>query len=43
LEKDKDLDGTPTDGKKEDYHDHHFGDFAPYADCSLRKEVDLRR
>lgn len=43
LEEDEDLDGTPTDGKEEDDHYHHLGDFAPDTYGSLRQEVDLSR
>ena len=43
LEKDKNLDGAPADGKEEDYDYNHLGNLAPDADCSLRQKVELRR
>lgn len=43
LEEDKDLDGTPADGKEENDNHNHLGDFAPDTDCSLRQKIDLRK
>lgn len=41
LEEDKDLDGTPADGEKQDDDHHHFRDLAPDGNGSFREQVNL--